>query len=199
MEFNTILPQATRHRMWQGEIVVEASSIYKSPVTSKLEPFDIRTGTTSVVAFYGPPGSGKSTGATKIADQFPGPVLYCSIEEGIGESLRARLKRLEIHRKGLWFCSHMTVGGIDSQIDAKQPGLVVIDSLTSSSMTPDDLLSMAHEKKVIVLAVLQVTKAGLPAGENAILHDADVCVSFENLEWSLTKSRFQGTSAGGKV
>lgn len=93
----------------------------------------------------------------------------------------------------------MTLGGIDAQIDAKQPGLVVIDSLSASSMTSEDILGIAREKDVVVLAILQVTKAGLPAGENAILHDADVCVSFENLEWSITKSRFQGTIAGGKV
>lgn len=199
LEFNTILPQATRHRIWQGEEVVEASQVYKSPVTTNLSPYDISVGSSGVVTFFGPPGSGKSTGATKVADQFTGPVLYCSIEEGIGDSLRARLKRLEIHRRGLWFASHMTLGGIDAQIDAKQPGLVVIDSLSASSMTSEDILGIAREKDVVVLAILQVTKAGLPAGENAILHDADVCVSFENLEWSITKSRFQGTIAGGKV
>lgn len=199
LEFNTILPQSDRPRMWQGEQVVEACSVYKTPTTTTLAPYDIRVGSSGVVTFFGPPGSGKSTGATKVADAFDGPVLYCSIEEGIGDSLRARLKRLEIHRKGLWFASHMTLGGIDTQIDAKEPGLVVIDSLSASVMTSDDILSLAHDKDVVVLAILQVTKAGLPAGENAILHDADVCVSFENLNWSLTKSRFQGTSAGGKV
>lgn len=55
MEFNTILPQATRHRIWQGEEVVEASQVYKSPVTTNLSPYDISVGSSGVVTFFGPP------------------------------------------------------------------------------------------------------------------------------------------------
>ena len=32
-EFDTIMPQADRHRVWQGEQVVEATDLYKVPQT----------------------------------------------------------------------------------------------------------------------------------------------------------------------
>jgi hypothetical protein len=50
------------------------------------------------------------------------------------------------------------------------------------------------------VGVVQVTKAGLPAGAMALQHEADVCVAVDGMSWALAKSRYQDlTDVGGAV
>jgi len=140
----------------------------------------------------------KSTMATRIADAFPLPVLYDSLEEGTSDTLRLRLKRLEILRDDLWFTSCSTFNQIEEGLDETGAGLYVLDSITVSNLLPRDLLRLAREKRVVVIAVNQITKDGKGAGPQELQHESDILIDLDAGEWRLTKSRF-GELIGGEV
>ena len=79
---------------------------------------------------------------------------------------------------------------------------MIVDSVQEAAWTASELRHVLEvvDSLVLLVAVLQVTKAGLPAGSNAIQHEADVCVRVEAMRWSLTKSRYQDLKdVGGAV
>ena len=79
---------------------------------------------------------------------------------------------------------------------------MVVDSVQEASWSASELrhaLEVLPELGLLV-AVMQVTKAGLPAGSNSLIHECDVHIVVEDMVWALRKSRFQDTSnVGGRV
>ena len=198
--FDSILPSWSRpaDRLWNSPKLVPASKLIQTRKISKLEPYGIPYSSPCLVVVTGPPGSMKSTMATRIADAFPLPVLYDSLEEGTSDTLRLRLKRLEILRDDLWFTSCSTFNQIEEGLDETGAGLYVLDSITVSNLLPRDLLRLAREKRVVVIAVNQITKDGKGAGPQELQHESDILIDLDAGKWRLSKSRF-GELIGGEV
>lgn len=136
--------------------------------------------------------------ATQIADKRDGPVLYDSLEEGTGDSIRLRLKRLEILKDDLFFGQCRTYQDIEEDLDEIRASTYILDSITVSNLLPRDLLRLSRERSLMVIAVNQVTKAGLGAGSMELQHDADILIETDNGKWMVSKNRF-GELTGGDV
>jgi len=152
------------------------------------------------VALYGGPGQGKSTMQARWLDSISGPVTLAALEEGLGPAVSERLSRLNIRRAdfGLWAGGN--VDELVAELAESKARALGVDSLTVSNMLPDELRRVQQTAKVpLVLGTLQVTKAGLAAGTNAWLHEADVVVHIEDLSWRVEKSRYQSPGVTGEV
>jgi predicted ATP-dependent serine protease len=154
---------------------------------------DIRLSENCFVVISGPPGHGKSTFALRFAESLT-PSVFLPLEEGCGPSLAAKLRRLEIRGKDLWLEEPRSVEGILAAVDREGVRCVVVDSGSVASLLPSDWLALSRSKNLIVLATLQVTKAGQHAGSNKWLHDADVVLEAQDMVWSMSKSRYQETA-----
>lgn len=196
--FDSLLPQWSRpaDRLWNKQKMVPASKLIQTRKISQLGPYSIPYSSPCLSVITGPPGSMKSTMATRIADAFPLPVLYDSLEEGTSDTLRLRLKRLEILRDDLWFTSCSTFNQIEEGIDETGAGLYVLDSITVSNLLPRDLLRLAREKQVVVIAVNQITKDGKGAGSMELQHESDILIELDSGKWRLSKSRFGSLTEG---
>lgn len=160
----------------------------------------IRTLAGAFGLLYGGPGAGKSTLLAKWLDSIEGPVTLAALEEGIGPAVSERLARLNIRRAdfGLW-----AGGGVDdliAELGENKAKALGVDSLTVSQMLPGELRRVQQLARVpLVLGTLQVTKAGLAAGSNAWLHEADLIIHVEDMSWQVEKSRYQPPGTTGKV
>jgi len=160
----------------------------------------IRVLSGAFVAVYGGPGQGKSTMQARWLDSISGPVVLAALEEGLGPAVSERLGRLAIRRADfhLW-----AGGGLDDLVaelaDTKAKALGV-DSLTVSHWLPPEVRRVQQTAMVpLVVGTIQVTKAGLAAGTNAWLHEADVVVRVEDMSWQVEKSRYQPPGTTGEV
>lgn len=70
---------------------------------------------------------------------------------------------------------------------------VVFDSVTASTLLPQDCLNLSRARKIVVVCVLQVVKTGEAAGSNQWPHLADVVLELDKLTATCVKSRFQPT------
>ncbi len=198
--FDTILPSFDRpaDSLWAKTPLVSADKLIRAKRISQLEPFPIPYCSPCLVVIHGKPGSWKSTMAVKIADKRPGSVLYDSLEEGTGDSIRLRLKRLEILKDDLYFGHCRRYSDIEDNLDEIGADTYILDSITVSNLLPRDLLRLSRERSLLVIAVNQVTKAGLGAGSMELQHDADILIETDNGKWMVTKNRF-GELTGGEV
>jgi len=163
----------------------------------------------NLIAFYGPPGAGKSTMMLQLINGLPGPVVLVSAEERLGPAVGERLARCGVTRKDFHVVGAAEIADVSRF--AKRVGAVAlaIDSLNVTPLRADDLRGLQEQAGVPLLFVtLQVTKAGLPAGGNDTLHEADAVFAVENGagegerydgRWLLEKSRMQPTGLRGKV
>lgn len=147
-----------------------------------------------LVAAYGPPGAGKSTWLLKISSELIRAgqrVLYVSAEEGLGETVSDRLRRLEVRDDNLFL-----VGNVGYQL-AKEAALskectcLVLDSWSAASWSAPDL----DDARAVFLSFisLHVTKEGDAAGPNSILHVSDLVVHIDvGGKAKLEKSRWSG-------
>jgi predicted ATP-dependent serine protease len=158
-------------------------------------------GTGALLLVSGPPGSGKSTLATRLLDAITGSVLLVASEEGIGPALSARLLRCNVKRDDFHVLTRATVDAVVSfAVDHKVAALAV-DSVTEAAYSASEL---RHVLEVVpsldlLVAVVQVTKDGLPAGAMALQHECDVHVSVERLRWSIVKTRYGDVGVSGDV
>jgi len=196
--FYRMLPHAPRpvDAYWSADHVTNAEEVYAEPSLSPLRPYPIKVGHPTLVSIYGPPGGGKSTMATKIADRYPGVALYIPQEEGIGDALRSRLKRLEVSRRDLLIAMLSDTSGIDRTVEEHGVGLLVLDSITSSTLQAGDLLRLARDRELTVIMTVQVTKEDRMAGSMKLSHDPDVVVRVSDMMWEVEKSRFDGLVGG---
>jgi len=204
--FSCVLPRSFRplNTLWRGnEAECQSASVLvrRSWAGFNSEAYsEIKMGLQSLFLIYGPPGAGKSTMMMKWLDGIDGPVIYLSIEEGLGDSLTKRLRWLEIKRDDFYVVGSVGIQDFDSLIGEKRPLAIGIDSLSVSTFQVSDLRRIALSYGVPVVFTLHVTKGGIPAGLNSILHESDLVVGVvageDGGEWSVEKSRFSGLVTG---
>lgn len=165
-----------------------------STFTSSSYP-ELKIGPTSVVAIWGAPGSGKSTMLCKFLDGTESPLLL-SMEEGLSDSLVARLKRLEIHSDAFRVAIADTINEVAELVDRHQPSALGIDSLSVTTLKIGDVMRLSNSVGVPVIFVLHSTKGGEAAGASGILHAVDVVIEVSALKWRVCKSRFTGLIGG---
>jgi predicted ATP-dependent serine protease len=163
---------------------------------------DLRLGAGALVLVSGPPGSGKSTWASRLINAVHGPALLIAAEEGISPSLAARLLRSNVKREDFHVLTRATVDAAVAFAKEHKIVATAIDSVQEAAWTASELrhlLEMVPTMDLLV-GVVQVTKAGLPAGAMALQHEADVCVTVEGMTWALAKSRYQDLAdVGGAI
>ena len=173
------------------ELVGTVSRSFVSPAYPTM-----KCGPRSVVGVFGAPGSGKSTFATKWADAILGPVCYFAQEEGHGDALIQRLKRLEICRADFHVAYAATIDDINAEVSARAPLAVVFDSLSVMTLGVRDLQRAADRENFPIMVTLQVTKSGAAAGSASILHGCDVVIECAGMKWACRKNRFSGLVGG---
>jgi DNA repair protein RadA/Sms len=151
----------------------------------------------SLVLIGGEPGIGKSTILASVAGELAlwgeKPVLYISGEES-PQQIKLRANRLGINTEKLLLLSETDLDAILAQIDAVQPGLVIIDSiqtmfladLTSAAGSVSQvrectarLLRLAKQRNIPMFLVGHVTKEGAIAGPRVLEHMVDVVLYLE--------------------
>lgn len=147
----------------------------------------------------GPPGSGKTTLACRVAAERDGPVVLLSAEMPVGRAL-ARLLNISglARREDALVVRQGSAASLAAY--AKDGGTLVLDSLQMLTFTAPDLRALLDAGFAMVLAISQVTKAGKARGSNEYLHESDVVISVAaDRSWTLTKSRFEGLGKTGHV
>lgn len=155
-----------------------------------LRPYGLRVARNSLVFVHGAAGSGKSTMALRICDEMT-PSLYVATEMGLGPALADLLQRMELRSDDVRLVEPRSVGELYDEARSDDYQVVAIDSVSPTSLLPEDCLNMARGLDVIVLAIAQQTKAGSHRGSEEWAHDADVVVRVEDMAWEATKSRYQ--------
>jgi len=147
----------------------------------------------------GPPAGGKTTLILKMSDQdCLGPSLVYPLEMGIGPLLSDMCARLELVSEQIRFEEPQSQAEMFAL--ARAPfHAVFIDSLTVSTLRPEDCRRMARGSNLYVVGILQETKAHQPAGSNSWIHACDVLLSVSEMKWQLEKSRYQEVALGGCV
>lgn len=142
---------------------------------------------------YGAPKLGKSTLAIDfakyLAENF-GKTLYVAAEEGIGEQLSDKIKRLGAEHPRLFFADKLPA-------DIGKYGFVFIDSINRAKLDYDALLQLkADYPKTSFFYVSQVTKDGSYRGSRELEHDVDCVIEVDRIGHARGYGRFaQGGEA----
>jgi len=146
----------------------------------------------ALVALWGQPGSGKSTFATRFANGLVGAVTYYSAEEKLGPTFAGRLERCGVTRADFFAVGQASIDDLCEFCSSVRAVALVVDSVQMTTIRPEDLRRLLEAASVDVLVyILHATKENAAAGSNAYLHEADVVVQAADLQWTLTKSRYQ--------
>jgi predicted ATP-dependent serine protease len=154
-----------------------------------------------VLGVHGPPGAGKTTLLLSLADQViavgRGPVLFCSIEEGMGDTLREKLVRLEVRSAALYVTAESDIGYILGILERTGARWLMVDSaaVVHLGIVQVDVLKRGG---ISVAFALHERKDGDYAGPGDYGHLCDVLVRVEAGCWTQTKNRF-GPLRSGRV
>lgn len=161
----------------------------------------LRLGKGALVTIYGPPGSGKSSFATRALDGLRGPVVFLSSEEGPGPSLHDRLARCRVRRPDFVVVSRASVDQVVDIVRTRRAIGLVVDSVQVASFTAEDLRHVLAvlPSLAVLIAVAQVNKRGEIEGRERLLHEADVVLRCTTMRWALEKSRYQPIGLSGAV
>lgn len=150
----------------------------------------------AVILLSGEPGVGKSTLLLEVAAKVArggNKVLYVSGEESVGQ-IRLRAQRTGAITSELYLATETDLSSVLGQIDAVQPGLILVDSVQTIASAEIDgaagmpsqirevaasLISVAKERGIPVILVGHVTKDGSIAGPRVLEHLVDVVCHFE--------------------
>jgi len=161
---------------------------------------DIKVLAGAMAVTYGGPGAGKSTMATKWLDGVKGPVLYVALEEGLGPAVSERLSRLAVRRSDFHVLSGGNVDDLVEEVVRVKAQAMCLDSVTVSQLLPSEVRQLQETARLpLLIGTCQVNKAGAAAGVKGWTHEADVVVRVEGGEFTLEKSRYQGTGLQGGV
>lgn len=146
-----------------------------------------------LIAAWGQPGGGKSTWLAKLAAELVEVgqrVFIVNCEEGLGDTMSERLRRLEVRDEGILVAGNVSYPSAKQAAEEHDCGSLFLDSWSASSWSA---LSLDDAKaSFFTVVVLHATKDGAAAGPNSILHVADVVVNVEAGKARLTKSRWSG-------
>lgn len=149
----------------------------------------------SLALIVGRPSAGKSTMGMSWLDSYPGPTVFYSVEEGLGSTVVSKLQRLAISRKDFHIQSACHVDALCDLIKKTKAGACLIDSVTTTTMTPQDLRAILNNTPLkVLMGTVQVTKDGSAAGPNSLLHEADIVIEAIEGCFRLQKSRHQDLS-----
>ena len=156
----------------------------------------------AIIMLHGGAGSGKSTFALKLANAYMtgqhGTAMYVSAEEmksingkGIpSQTLVDRIKRYSI-RQNIAFTSNKTLGGIIKAAKDNKAGFIVVDSLSATELSTDDVKKMIHLMPgVIIVFILQHTKQGTYKGDSELDHLSDMTIRADKFKLSTIKTRY---------
>ena len=162
---------------------------------------------------------GKSTLILQICDKIKTEktVLYVSGEES-AEQIKLRADRLKIEKNNIMFFGETDIDLIESEIEKKDPELVIIDSIQTIYSDKVDsipgstsqlreitsrIMRMCKEKKITTIIIGHVTKDGNIAGPRVLEHMVDVVLYLEGeryLSYRIlrgVKNRFGSTNEIG--
>ena len=151
----------------------------------------------SLVLIGGDPGIGKSTLLLQVSAELAlfgdNTVLYVSGEES-AQQIKLRASRLGLNPERLFLLSETNLEMVLAQIEATQPGLVIIDSiqtvflpdLTSAAGSVSQvrectsrLMHLAKMRNIPMFLVGHVTKEGAIAGPRVLEHMVDAVLYLE--------------------
>jgi len=150
-----------------------------------------------VVLLAGEPGVGKSTlllsAAHAWAKTHNTPALIVTGEESAAQ-VRLRADRMGTIHPNLYLAAETEMSAVLAHIDAVQPGLLILDSVQTVSVSEVDgtaggvtqvravaagLTAIARERGIACVLVGHVTKDGAIAGPRVLEHLVDVVLHFE--------------------
>ena len=142
---------------------------------------------------YGPPKCKKSTLAIEFAKYLAanhGKVLYAAFEEGIGETLRDKIVRLNAIHKNLIFSN-----GLPDNLSEYR--FIFVDSVNRAKLSYENLLELKRKcPDAAFVYILQVTKDGNYRGSQEIEHEVDVIIHCDENQVAHSNGRF---SQGGEM
>ncbi len=146
---------------------------------------------------FGVAGGGKSTLALQIAAQCR-KVVIASLEESPGPPMARRLTLAGMaHRRDVTI---LTAPSLDELVAAaRDRACIVVDSISSSVFSPEDLRGLCDAGAELVIGVLHATKAGDYRGPTTFVHEADVVLSVAAGRWTSGKNRFGQSGLSGAV
>jgi DNA repair protein RadA/Sms len=149
-----------------------------------------------VVLLAGEPGVGKSTLLLDVAARSARSgvkTLYITAEESAAQ-VRLRADRINAVNSNLWLAAETDLAAVLGQIDATDPGVLVLDSVQTVSSSDVEggtggvtqvrevasaLIKIAKERGIATILVGHVTKDGSVAGPRLLEHLVDVVLTFE--------------------
>jgi DNA repair protein RadA/Sms len=152
--------------------------------------------TGGVVLLAGEPGVGKSTLLLDVAARSARSgvkTLYITAEESAAQ-VRLRADRINAVNANLWLAAETDLAAVLGQIDATEPGVLVLDSVQTVSCAEVEgttggvtqvrevasaLIKVAKERGIATVLVGHVTKDGSVAGPRLLEHLVDVVLTFE--------------------
>ena len=154
-----------------------------------------------VLAIHGPPGAGKTTTTVRLASHLceigAGPVLVDQLEEGTGAAFVDVLRRLEVAREDLLVTCTASLVQLLQAVEEHEPHVVVLDSLSMTTLSAEDLARIVRETSCSLVFTLQETKGGEARGSLALLHVADIVLRLDpGGPFVLEKSRYSARKEG---
>ena len=152
----------------------------------------LRVGAGALAVLWGAPGAGKSTLALRWLNSIPSPVVLFAAEEGLALTLGERLQRCGVTRRDFHVVGQCSVDELASVVESTRARALCIDSLQATSLQPHEVRTLATNLGLpLTLVVSQVNKAGELRGTNELLHEVDVGIVVEGMQWRVVKSRYQ--------
>jgi DNA repair protein RadA/Sms len=148
---------------------------------------------------FGAPGAGKTTFMLRMADAIASAgerVLFVSAEEGVGDSLRKKLRDMELFSDDLWFVPASTSADVLDVVEDKEISWVFVDSFNMIRWGLTDLEAI-HRGGVGLCWSAHVVKDGSASGPMMLQHVCDVVLEVEALKWKQVKNRFGPLLEGG--
>lgn len=139
--------------------------------------------------FFGAPGSWKSTALLLLLAEVAREGVFVSIEEGLGESLRTKIRRLELFSENVVVTTDASVGGVVALARERGTRWIAWDSLTVSALLPEDLEQLKRDGFRVVFAT-HATKEGEYVGPSGLAHVTDLVARFESGTATVVKNRF---------
>jgi predicted ATP-dependent serine protease len=154
------------------------------------------------MVIWGPPGSGKSSLCSVLAEELGREdykVLYVSAEENQHNVIQ-RFMRLELKSPWVTFSFARDSVQLLQDLDNAEGGcdfsLLIIDSLSVMNLDLGRLSLWVDKRDLSIITLSHATKDGKPQGSSRLLHDVDVVVQVDKLQWTVTKNRYGALTTG---